>query len=250
MFESSGNQEKAPYPGQPPSASEPIEPKKEGLTITALFKLLIFFFFILYVLVSFYHVQILTRVGSYLVMAHPPEESDLIVCMGGENIERGLAAADLYLEGLAPRILISEQPVADGYELLEERGIDYPREGDLLEMLLLDLGIPEQAIIRSDSEMDNTWEEALWVRKEVIDRGLKSIILVTSPTHSRRAWLTFRKIFEGSDVRILSFSSPYSGFNAGEWWKEREYLKDVLLEYEKLIYYILKYHILFDGESG
>jgi uncharacterized SAM-binding protein YcdF (DUF218 family) len=250
MFGSNDDQEKAPYPGQSPSASEPIEPKKEGLTITALFKLLIFFFFILYVLVSFYRVQILTRAGSYLIMAHPPEKSDLIVCMGGENIERGLAAADLYLEGLAPRILISQQPVPDGYELLEEKGIDYPRERDLLEMLLLDLGIPEQAIILSDSAIDNTWEEALWVREEVVDRGLKSIILVTSPTHSRRAWLVFRKIFEGSDVRVLSFPSQYSGFNAGEWWKERKYLRDVLLEYEKLFYYIVKYNILSDGQSA
>jgi uncharacterized SAM-binding protein YcdF (DUF218 family) len=250
MFGSNDDQEKAPSAGQSPSASEPVEPKKEGLPITALFKLLIFFLFVFYVLVSFYHIQILTRVGSYLVMAHPPEESDLVVCMGGGNIERGLAAADLYLEGLAPRILISQQPVPDGYESLGEKGIDYPQEADLLEMLLLDLGIPEQAIIRSDSTIDNTWEEALWAREEVMDRGLKSIILVTSPTHSRRAWLIFRKIFEGSGVRVLSFPSQYSGFNTGEWWKERKYLKEVLLEYEKLIYYIVKHNILSDSESG
>ncbi len=250
MFESSGNKDKTPYPGQYPSESEPKGTKKGGLTMATLFKVLVFFFFVIYLLISFYHAQILTALGSYLIVAHPPEESDLIVCMGGDNIERGLAAADLYTEGLGPWILISEQRLPDGYEMLEEKGIRYPLEADLLEMLFVDLGIPEQAIIRSVSGIDNSWEEASRVREEVVERGLKSIILVTSPTHSRRAWLIFKKIFEGSDVRVLSFPSPYSGFKAEEWWKERKYLRDVLLEYQKLVYYTLKHHISFDGGPG
>ncbi|MDB9822241.1 YdcF family protein [Deltaproteobacteria bacterium] len=237
------NQEKESYLEESPVSNEPIEPKSEGLTKPALFKWFLFLFFIVYFLISLYQVRILTRLGTSLIMAHPPEKSDLIVCLGGENIERGLAAVDAYREELAPVIYISRQEVPDGYDLLKEKGVDYPKEIDLLEMMLIDLGVPETAIIHGDVEVNNSWDEAQVLRKKVEEKGFKSIIIITSPTHSRRAWLTYNKVFENDDVRILSLPSEYSQFSTEGWWKERKYLKDVLLEYEKLLYYKLKYNI-------
>jgi len=210
---------------------------------STILKWLVFLFIIIYFIISFFHVPLLTGLGKYLVIEHTPEKSDLIVCMGGVNIERGLATADAYKEGLSSNIYISKEKLPDGYELLEEKGIKYPEEGKLLERLLLDLGVPLSAIIRSNLETDNSWDEARLIREEVEKRGFRSIIIITSPTHSRRSWLTFRKVFEGTDVRVLSFPSKYSEFRAEGWWKDRSYLREVLFEYEKLIYYILKYHI-------
>jgi uncharacterized SAM-binding protein YcdF (DUF218 family) len=88
-----------------------------------------------------------------------------------------------------------------------------------------------------------TLDEAQAVREEVENRELGSIIIITSPTHSRRAWRTFTKVFEDTNVSILSLPTKYSGFSPEDWWKKRKYLKDVLLEYEKLAYYIIKYRI-------
>jgi uncharacterized SAM-binding protein YcdF (DUF218 family) len=210
---------------------------------STILKWLVFLFIIIYFLVLFFHVPLLTGLGRYLVIENTPEKSDLIVCMAGGNIERGLATADAYKEGLSSNIYISKEKLPDGYKLLEEKGIDYPEEGELLEGLLLDLGVPESAIIRGNLEADNSWDEARLIRDEVDKRGFKSIIIITSPTHSRRSWLTFRKVFEGTNVRVLSLSSKYSGFRPEGWWKDRSYLRDVLIEYEKLIYYILKYGI-------
>jgi uncharacterized SAM-binding protein YcdF (DUF218 family) len=208
---------------------------------STILKWLVFLFIIIYFLVLFFHVPLLTGLGRYLVIENTPEKSDLIVCMAGGNIERGLATADAYKEGLSSNIYISKEKLPDGYKLLEEKGIDYPEESELLERLLLDLGVPGSAIIRGNLEADNSWDEARLIRDEVEKRGFKSIIIITSPTHSRRSWLTFRKVFEGTDVRVLSLPSKYSEFNAEGWWKDRSYLREVLFEYEKLIYYILKY---------
>jgi uncharacterized SAM-binding protein YcdF (DUF218 family) len=218
---------------------------KESSSIRAstILKWIVGLFIIIYILISYYHAPILTHLGRYLILEHPPERSDLIVCMGGGNIERGLSTADAYKEGLAPKIYISKVKNPDGYELLEEKGIEYPVEGDLLENLLLDLGVPKDAIIRSDSEVDNTWDEVRSIKEEVEKKGFKSIIIITSPIHTRRCWLVFRKLFEGSDVRGLSLPSKYSRFKAEDWWKDRGDLRDVLFEYEKLLYYKLKNHI-------
>jgi uncharacterized SAM-binding protein YcdF (DUF218 family) len=224
MTETNNYQQEIPYQGEPSQ-------RAKSIGLSTILKWLIFLFVIIYLLMSYYHAPLLTRLGRYLVMEYPPEKSDLIVCMGGGNIERGLATADAYKEGLAPKIYISKEKNPDGYGLLDEKGIKYPVEGDLLENLLLDLGVPKTAVIRSDSEVDNTWDE------------VRSITIITTPIHSRRSWLVFRKVFEDSDVRILSLPSKYSRFKAEDWWKDRGYLRDVLFEYEKLLYYKLKYHI-------
>ena len=236
MFGTNDNQEMISSQDESSQPASPFKP-------STILKWLVFLFVIVYFLMAFFHVPILTGLGRYLVIQHPPEISDLIVCMGGGNIERGLSTADAYNEGLAPAIYISKEKLPDGYEMLEEKGIEYPEEGDLLERLLIDLGVPGSVIIRNNLEVDNSWDEARLIREEAEKRGFKSIIIITSPTHSRRSWLTFRKVFKGTDVRVLSLPSKYSGFSPEGWWKDRGYLRDVLIEYEKLIYYTLKYGI-------
>ena len=70
--------------------------------------------------------------------------------------------------------------------------------------------------------------------------GYSSLILITSPTHTRRVWLTFKKVFEGEDIRLHVVPTPYSRFRAEDWWKSRKYTREVILEYQKLIFYVLK----------
>ena len=67
------------------------------------------------------------------------------------------------------------------------------------------------------------------------------MIVVTSPIHTRRAWLTFRRVMEKDGIRITMAPSPYSGFKPHEWWKTEKYVEGVIIEYQKLIFYALKY---------
>jgi len=200
-------------------------------------------FVILYFLFSQYRVPLLTFVGKGLILSHPLQKSDLIVCLAGENVERGLEAVDEYKRGLAPKIFVSREEPPDGYELLRDRGIPYPESIDLLIGMLEKMGVPETAIVRSEIPVKSTFEEAEALRKFVKKRGMRSMILVTSPTHSRRAWLTFRKVFEDTDVKILMRPSAYSRFRPENWWKVRRYVRAVIIEYQKLIYYKLKYGV-------
>lgn len=221
--------------------NKPIEPEKRKITTQLLLKWLFFLFFASYILLSYYYAPILTRLGRYLILEHPPRRSDLIVCLAGGNIERGLSTADAFKQGLAPRILITREELPDGYELAKERGIDYPKNVDLLVMLLRELEVPESAIIIGESTVRSTIDEAKLVRAVVKKKGYRSLIILTSPTHTRRAWLTFRKIFKDSDVRILVISSKYSKFRPEDWWKKRRYVRAVIIEYQKLLFYALKY---------
>jgi len=79
------------------------------------------------------------------------------------------------------------------------------------------------------------------VRDISLKREVTSLIIITSPTHTRRAWLTFNKVFEKDNVRISVVPTLYSDFRPDNWWKTDKYLQDVILEYQKLFYYYIKY---------
>ncbi|MFH1350443.1 MAG: YdcF family protein [Pseudomonadota bacterium] len=221
--------------------SRPIEPESKKIGNSNILKWLLFLFVIVYVILSYYHAPILTHLGRYLIVEHLPQKSDLIVCLSGGNIERGLAAADAYRKGLAPLIFIAREELPEGYELLRERGIDYPQSIDMFVAILKGLGVPESAFIMSDHPVKSTIDEATVVSDLVKKRGYRSLIIITSLTHSRRAWFTYKKVFEDREVRIIMLPSRYSKFKPEDWWKQRRYKREVIIEYQKLIYYALKY---------
>jgi uncharacterized SAM-binding protein YcdF (DUF218 family) len=222
---------------------EPLEPERGKGGPLSLLRWIFFAFVVIYGLLSYFHVPILAHLGEYLIVKHSPQESDLIVCLAGGNVDRGLATADAFQKGLAPRIFMAREESADGYNLVRERGIDYPEDVDLMMMLLEQVGIPRSVFLTSDRMVDSTIDEAEVIRDLVIEKGYKSIILVTSPTHSRRAWLTFKKVFEESNVRILVLPSSYSEFNPENWWEQRKYVREVIIEYQKLVYYFFRHFL-------
>ncbi len=222
---------------------DPIEPERRKFGTISLLKWVFFLFVLVYTLVSAFRAPILMRLGAYLIVEHPPQESDLIVVLAGRNVERGLAAVDAFRRGLAPKIFMAREEPADGYELLRQRGVDYPQNVDLMIMLLEQHGISRSAFVTSDRPVVSTLDGAEYIRDLVFKRGYKSLILITSPIHSRRAWLTYKKVFEGTNVRILVLPSSYSEFKTEDWWTQRKYLKKVIFEYQKLIYYTFKHFL-------
>jgi len=218
----------------------PIEPESAASTRLSLFKWVLFTVVFFYILLSYFHGPILSQLGQYLVVQHPPAKSDLIVCLAGGDVERGLASADLFARGLAPRIFIAREPLPEGLETLKQKGIAYPESIDLVTMIFRGLGVPESAVIRSDQPVESTFEEAERVGALIQDKKYRSLILVTSPTHSRRAWLTFRKAIPDKDFRITVVPTPYSKFRAEDWWKKRRYVREVFIEVQKLVYYKAK----------
>jgi uncharacterized SAM-binding protein YcdF (DUF218 family) len=218
----------------------PIEPESSSQSRISLIKWLPILIILVYFGLSYFRIPVLTAIGQYLVVSHPPEKSDLIVCLGGNNVERGLATADAFQMGLAPKIYIVREELPDGYRELKQRGIPYPESIDLLVMILKGLGVSEEAVIRGEVQSRSTWEEAELVKALAERMNYRSIILVTSPTHTRRTYLTFRKIMGEKEYRLFIVPSPYSEFKPDTWWQSRRQAREVLWEYQKLLHYTLK----------
>ncbi len=226
--------------GLPPSRG-PIEPGGAALGRLMWIKWVLLLIFILYMVVSYFYAPILVEMGKFLVVKDQVERSELLVCLMGQPVERGLEAADLYHLGLTGKVFFAREALPDGFDALRERGVDYPETYELLHELLLALGVPAKAIMLSEGLVDSTMDEALVVRSLAKRSGIKSIIVVTSPTHTRRALMAFRKALKGMEIKISIVPSSYSGFDPMNWWKEEKYVQEVLMEYLKLMYYFFKY---------
>jgi uncharacterized SAM-binding protein YcdF (DUF218 family) len=216
--------------------SKPIEPAGAKWRKPNFLKWVFFLVVILYVLISYYHAPILKRLGHFLVVEHSPQRADLIVCLAGRNVERGLAAADAYKQGLSPKIFVSREKIPDGYDLFQQKGVAYPESRDLLVMALENLGVPESALVISDTPVKSTHEEAVVVKALMTEKNYRSVILITSPPHSRRAWLTFKRVMGNKEMQMFVLPTPYSKYNPEDWWTKREYVQEVILEYERLAY--------------
>jgi len=237
MFDKEKDQDVISKQDETKPESESIEPVGMKLTKLTWIRWVVFLLFVAYVLLSHYHASILTAFGRYLVVDQPLQPADLIVCLAGSNIERGLETAEIYHMGMAPLVFITREEPLDGYNLLQMRGLDYTESVDLLKELLEDLGVPSSVILTDNTTVNSTLAEAELVRKVVQEGGYDSLIIVTSPFHTRRTLLTFRKVFDETGVQIRMRYSRYSEFNPEDWWKNRRYLRTVIIEYQKLIYY-------------
>jgi uncharacterized SAM-binding protein YcdF (DUF218 family) len=209
----------------------------------SLLKWLFLIVFILYFVITAYRIPLLVQLGEYLIVEHEPQKADLIVCLGGPGVANALAAVDVFQNGLAPYLFKAKEIEPDGLEYLKAKIKDYPTEVDLFAVITEGFGIPGEAIISLEKRVGSTIEEANLVRTLVLDKGYTSLILVTSLTHSRRAYLTFRRVFKDSKVKLISLPSRYQQFSPKDWWKNRRFTKELIIEYQKLIYYKVKYGI-------
>ena len=216
--------------------------KKRAPTVSAL-RWIIIVLVIVYFLLTSYRVPILMKLGQYLIVEQKAKRADLIVCLAGGDVERPLATVDAYEQGLAPYVFRAREEKPDGLDYLKKKVKDYPTGFDLFELVMRGFDIPDKVILASDKSVDSTMDEARLVRKVVLDRGFKSVIIITSRIHSRRAWLIFKKVFQDDKVEIISLPSRYQLFNPKDWWKKRKYVREVIIEYEKLIYYRFAYRM-------
>jgi uncharacterized SAM-binding protein YcdF (DUF218 family) len=81
------------------------------------------------------------------------------------------------------------------------------------------------------------------VRDYAVARGLRSLLIVTSAYHSRRALWAWRRAFDGSGVKLGIKIAPVGEQTPAPfvWWLQARGWRAVAAEYPKLIYYWFRY---------
>ncbi len=178
---------------------------------------LLFFIFILVVCAVLYlaRVPLLRFAGEFWVVDEPPETSDVIVVLSGDNYdaERATRAASLYKSGMAPKVLATGRALRS-----------YATTTDLMKRDLVEHGVPEAAIVTFTHRADDTRDEAIAVSQFIEQHGWKKIILVTSNYHTRRAQYIYQHTLPASD-QVTMVAAPDSDYDANYWWRTRPGVK-------------------------
>ena len=165
--------------------------------------------------------------GRWLEREDPLSHADVIFVLSGGLPQRAVEGGKVYAMGYAPEVWLS-RPDGPANELAK-LGIHFSNEEDYNRQVLIHAGVPERAIHVLPVPVVNTEEELLEVGSEMQRKGKTSIILVTSPQHTRRVWTLWRKLV-GSNPKAMVRAAHDDPFDADHWWRNTRDVFSVVRE--------------------
>jgi uncharacterized SAM-binding protein YcdF (DUF218 family) len=181
---------------------------------------------------------LLSAIGGFLIVQDEARPADAIVVLSGSLPDRILEAVDLYQAHLAPRIILTREQPLPGLAALRARGATLPEHHEQNISIAAQLGVPADAVDLMPTATTSTLAESRALVAYLRQRNVHSILLVTSKAHARRARLIFRTL-AGPDLRIAVCPSRYDPFSAEKWWYERAFVRRVVIEYGKLLNFVV-----------
>lgn len=186
----------------------------------------------------------LKKLGYFLICEQSPQKADVIVALNGRDVERSLAAVDLFQKGYANLIVLGRGGEPAGSEEFSKRvSSDFDRK-IFFQKAIEAMGIPKTSFKLIGDGVTSTYDEALTTKQFLKESGYRSMLLVTSKWHSKRAYLTFKSVFkDDGEIKITIYPSKYDTFSPDAWWKNKNDAMLVFYEYVRLIYYFLTFRI-------
>lgn len=174
--------------------------------------------------------------GSLLIVSDPlPAHSQVAVVLAGSSRDdpvRRAAALSLLQARRVDNVLLSvptmtywDVPVAE----LARRYVENLQPPDLRQRVAL-------CVVGSD--VDSTAEEAAALRSFLESRGWRSVVVVTSDYHTRRARMVWRAALAHAQppFRLSIEGAASREFEPRGWWRKRLWAKTWLLEFTKLVW--------------
>lgn len=186
-------------------------------------------------------VSVLRWIGHQLVRSDSIQPSDAIVVLAGINGERELEAADLYAAKAAPLVVLTTEQEPKTIPELRRRGVRVERTVERERRYLTELGVPPSAIIVLADPVQSTEDEAMRVAEWSRTHRVRSLIVVTSWYHTRRAGRVFEWALRGLGVVVRVRPVTFTLNDADHWWMDRDALRASLFEWQKVIFYRLRY---------
>ncbi len=166
-----------------------------------------------------------------LVVSDPLERADAAVVLGGDNSYAGYrvrAAVHLYRKGWVRKVVLSGPKWGYG---IHETELSVP--------LAISQGIREEDLLSIPHAARSTWREAQLLTGMLERRGIRSLYVVTSNYHTRRARRAFLHASRGR-LRVLAYPAPDDWFEPRRWWQSREGRKIFVLECLKSVNSLLE----------
>ena len=147
--------------------------------------------------------QLAQQLWDYHHMNHQLKKSDCILALGSHDLRVADRAAELYLEGWAPLVIMS-----GGLGNLTQDMWTVP-EADQFAAIAIKKGVPANAVL-VENQSTNTGENIQFTQRLLKKMGLEphSFIVVQKPYMERRSYATFKKHWPGKELMVTSPQMP------------------------------------------
>jgi uncharacterized SAM-binding protein YcdF (DUF218 family) len=180
--------------------------------------------------------------ARWLIVSADLASAEAIVVLSGSStyVERTHKAAQMFRQGRAPLVLLTDDDTRGGWSSALQTN---PYFVDRARDELIAQGVPAEKIKVIPGTVSGTHSEAATIKEYAVAQGIRSLLVVTSAYHSRRALRSLRLSFDGTGTVVglepvpVGAETPSPAF----WWLRVEGWRSVAGEYVKLIYYRFVY---------
>jgi uncharacterized SAM-binding protein YcdF (DUF218 family) len=147
------------------------------------------------------------QLWDYHHVNHQLSKADCILALGSHDLRVADRAAELYLEGWAPLIIMSGGLGNFTQNMWTEK------EADRFAEVAIQRGVPADAIL-IENQSTNTGENIMFTQKLLKEKGLDplSFIVVQKPYMERRSFATFKKHWPDKELMVTSPKIPFAEY--------------------------------------
>jgi uncharacterized SAM-binding protein YcdF (DUF218 family) len=174
------------------------------------------------------------QAGTALVVTDLIDRPDAIVSLASHEWERLPAAAALAGREPGARVLLTQPIALNAYNCY---GC-----GERVERLI-EAGVAKERIELLPRKVYRTLDEAQAVREWALAHGAKSVMVVTSPYHTRRSLAAFRYALKGTGIAVGVYPSPGSPADPAHWWRHKYDRWYVSYEWRARLFYLIRFGV-------
>jgi uncharacterized SAM-binding protein YcdF (DUF218 family) len=157
--------------------------------------------------------------ANHLIISRPLEQPEAMIVLSGSSqyVERCRKAAELYRERKISLIYLTNDGELSGWSVTDQRNVPFL---ELERRELVANGVLHDSIRVLDGTVKGTDDEAKAMANEAKAQGLKSVLIVTSPYHTRRAYRAFERMFVETGIQIGIEYAPLNDEQPSPyyWW--------------------------------
>ena len=198
---------------------------------------LIISIFIVFILLLSQYKAVLTGYARFFIVNNITVDSNAsILILSGGPFTRIPKALELYKKGYGKRLLLTtERPLNSKLAHLAFTNEQIAPE--IAKMLSTPATFESVPSLKGGAT--STFDEAHDLLVYCIKENIKHLIIVTDAFHTRRALYAFKKIFQGSSIKIEAAAAFNEVYSEENWWRSDRGIAAYLLEPIKFAVYLL-----------
>ncbi len=147
------------------------------------------------------------QLWDYHHVNHQLSKADCILALGSHDLRVADRAAELYIEGYAPLVIMSGGLGNFTQNMWTEK------EADRFAAVAINRGVPADAIL-IENQSSNTGENIMFTQQLLQKKRLDphSFIVVQKPYMERRSYATFKKHWPDKELMVTSPQIPFAEY--------------------------------------